>query len=248
MRSALALLAALTTLVPAVAVAQGAGHVSALDQGKAQYVQAEFEAAEQAFTAALEHAPDAATAAQAQSYLVALALIFDHPDQARAHARAAVALAPAVPDPPGAPPAAAALLAQARRERAGAPLRLHLGPDGPSRLAATLAPTIDGVVARLELRCNDARGQRHATGGPPPSIVLRVQDVPRPFHCSAVGRLASGAPFLEARYVAARPRSHLPWGWIIGGSAVVAAAAIVVVVLVASQGGDALVNGVVLDR
>jgi hypothetical protein len=230
----------------AAARAQAAG---GLAQARDLYVRAEFEAAEVAFETELAAARDATTAAEAHRYLAALASILGAPESAAAHALAAVALVPDITPPPGAPPEVGQHLVLARRATSGEPLRLRIAPAEPDLLRAALDPPVDGVVARIELVCNDAARRAHRAEGPPPSVALDSRAIVQPFRCSASGGLRSGAPLLEARYAAdADGASEPPWAWI-GAAAAVAAAGIVlaVVLLTSARRDGARIDDIVVD-
>ena len=250
MRGAVLIGALVALLAQAAAAQPRAG--GGLAHARELYVRAEFEAATDAFEAELAAARDAATAVEAHRYLVALASILGAPDVADGHALAAVALAPDVTPPPGAPPEAAEHLDDARRATAGVRLHLEVAPGGSGMLLAALEPPIDGVVARLELRCADATdptGDAHRVEGLPPSVALDVAGVERPYRCTASGALRSGAVLLEARYAAdADEPAETPWAWIGAAAGIAAAGLVVAIVLVASTGPDgARIDDITID-
>jgi hypothetical protein len=107
---------ALAILAPLAAAQDATPPADAnLERGRQLYLEASFPEAAQAFQAVVEReGVDDATAREAYRYLAVLELIFDHPDVARQHARAALELDRDSTPPEGAPEEAVSMFDELR--------------------------------------------------------------------------------------------------------------------------------------
>lgn len=232
------------------------------------YLEADFRASADEFEAVLaQPSLDAARAAEAHRYLAALRSMLRSPDAARAHAAAAVALDPTIEPPEGAPPETEAMFEEARREFGGATATLAItaegspAPGAPLEVQATVAPSPDRLLSRIELRCVSGDAEANERG-PAPAVTLTFEPASDEVHCRAAARTSGGATLLSARESFGGggggggvaiigtetgeddDEGGSPWPWIaVGGAAVAAAAVVAVVLLTGSSSSDTAMLG-----
>ena len=241
----------------------GRARAQSVDDARALYHAANFQEAVPAFEAVL--ASESATRGDvlsAHRHLAALHEMQGASDRAIVHARAAVALDPAVTAPEGAPPEVTALLDRARDELGG-PAELAVGtPDGPlgyelpGRVRAHLARAPDGLFARVRLSCDGGGGRATVASAAAREVTAEVTARSATVRCDATAATAAGAVLLDVSRtlpVEGAPDALLAgssdgsvgptddeeaaapiWPWLLAaGGALVLAGAIVAVVLVA---------------
>jgi hypothetical protein len=253
-------------LAPGVAIVflgllSGEARAQSVEDGRRLYLEAEFDAARDAFAAVLDRpSVDVAQAAEAHRYLAALYAVLRDEGATRRHAEAAVALDPAVTAPAGAPSALGALLDEVRRETGGARATLHIGaedgvrPAEPARVRLALDPAPEALASTLRLRCVSGTESAEERGAPP-SVEVELTVAGDEVNCGGTAYTRGGAPLLSATEVLEpAPRaetgdaavlvpaeddgsdgSALPW-LLVGGAAVVAAAVVVAVILIGGDG------------
>lgn len=245
MRSAPA--AAICIALLAIGAVSGVAQAQTLERARELYLGADFEAALSAFDEVLAR-PDLSPfdALAAHLHLAALHLVLGAPDEARAHAEAAIAIDPSAEPPAGAPPPLAAMLARARSQL-DAPARFELvRRAGDPRLVveARLVPAPRLLAARLRLRCATAVDPPVSRESAPPEVVLRYEPAPSAssVRCRADALTAGGASLVLGSEVFAlaekdRAAERPIWPWVAGAAGIVATS-VIVAVLLATRGAD----------
>jgi hypothetical protein len=248
------LILVLLAAAPAVAQTTAAEEV---EQGRALYLAADFQAAAAAFDRALGSPTlTAEEALEAHRHLAALLLALGTESEARAHAAAAVALDPEATAPEGAPPGLVELLDEARGARASVAISAGaLERGAATEIEATVAPAPDRLFGALRLRCADdtdaADGVEAEGPAPRVTVTLSVPDDATSIACHAAALSRGGADLVtaERRFELGETPvtpdqstddgGGLPaWPFIVGGAAVAVVAAVVIIVVVASSSGS----------
>ncbi len=178
---------ALALLAPAEGLAQ-----PRLDEARERFYAARFDDAAARFDEVLARPDlDVETAVEAHRYRAALHLLAGEEVEARRHARAAVALDPAVRAPEGVSRVEPVFEA-ARASLPDAPSRVSIQAGEGRQVRAVIDPYVAALFAELELRCGDTRevgsGARVSVEAPPDAI-----------DCQARALTAGGAALLTER-------------------------------------------------
>lgn len=181
----------------------GTARAQGIAEGRELYFDADFEAAVEAFEAALEGRDiTRREAATAHIYLGALRFMFDRLDEARSHVEAAVALEPDIEAPDGAPTELRDLVVDVRRDLGG-PARLEIHTDGemaPGRrveVRATLDPAPFRLEVSISLECFSGEQSVADAHGPPPEVSTWLRFEEEGLRCSAEALTSTGAMLIR---------------------------------------------------
>ncbi len=228
-----------------------------VEQGRALYLNADFEGAAAAFGRALASASlTAPLAVEAHRHLAALRLALGDEDDASAHAAAAVALDPSTAPPEGAPPELQALLDRARGEAAALTVTSDgaVARDSATTVRARVAPAPDGLFASIRLRCDGGSAGTVESEDSPPETSVRVEvgsDGER-LSCAAAASSPGGADLVSVERVfdlrgevteaaggEIASEGGLPlWPFVAGGAAAAVVLVVVIVAVAASSSGN----------
>ena len=241
-----------------------AAFAQTVEEGRQAYLEADFETSIATFEAVLQK-PSLTRdeAADAHRYLTRLRTLQGQPDSARRHAELAVALDPSVDAPRGSPDEVAALFAAALEVTGGTPAQLTIEAAAPLRegervaVRAHFAPSPEGLVETIELRCA-AGGEPVSETGPPPEVEV-VLEPSADARCradaltTARAALASVRATLELESAAvvtaavgattnatetSEPSTRRAWPWVVVALVVVAAAVAVPLIIVRPFAND----------
>lgn len=231
--------AALALLALGLSAPRPAAAQPSVEEALEQFYGARFDRAAEVLDSVLASPElDLETAVEAHRYRAALYLLSGDDVEARRHARAAVALDPAVRAPEGVS-RAESVFAAARASLPDAPTRLELRArevaDG-RLVEAEAAPFVPALFGELALACGelDTRGE-----GPRVELTVTADAA---LVCEAVATSSGGAILLRRSLAlegapAGSDDDVLLWGLLGGGGGALVLAAIVIVAVATSSGG-----------